>query len=184
MDPIIFLDAANELMKWPMFPYFDVAHFIMTAMYLREDLSSGCHAFTRKHVFACWISFMFSAFAGNFLACFLLGEPIIGALKSTNHILVATAVWYAIFYMPADFVYKICKFLPVKIIIAFMKEIIRCKKINDGVTHAAAIYPNSYLIMVIIGTVKGNGASLMKLFERMLRGQWTPNNIEFLQPSL
>ena len=62
---------------------------------------------------------------------------------------------YVIFYSPFDIVYKICKFLPCKIVVAIMKEIIRCKKINDGVAHAASIYPNSYLIMIIIGTVKG-----------------------------
>lgn len=62
---------------------------------------------------------------------------------------------YLIFYSPFDIVYKICKFLPIKIVIAMMKEVIRCKKINDGVGHAAHLYPNSYLIMVIIGTVKG-----------------------------
>lgn len=60
------------------------------------------------------------------------------------------------FYSPFDIVYKLCKFLPIKIVIAIMKEIIRCKKIHDGVTHAANLYPNSYLIMVMIGTVKGN----------------------------
>lgn len=46
--------------------------------------------------------------------------------------------------------------MPFKIIFAAMKEVIRCKKVYDGVVHAAKIYPNGYLIMVIIGTVKGN----------------------------
>lgn len=36
-----------------------------------------------------------------------------------------------------------------------MKEVIRCKKVHDGVIHAAKIYPNGYLIMVVIGTIKG-----------------------------
>lgn len=36
-----------------------------------------------------------------------------------------------------------------------MKEVIRCKKVHDGVVHAAKIYPNGFLIMVIIGTIKG-----------------------------
>lgn len=41
MDPIIFLDVANELTKLKMFPYFDIAHFVVTCLYLREDLSTG-----------------------------------------------------------------------------------------------------------------------------------------------
>lgn len=31
----------------------------------------------------------------------------------------------------------------------------RCKKVYDGVTHAAKLYPNAYLIMILIGTLKG-----------------------------
>ncbi|KAH9517859.1 Trimeric intracellular cation channel type B, variant 2 [Dermatophagoides farinae] len=92
MDPIIFLDLANELTQLKMYPYFDVAHFIVTGLYLRDDLSTGCHVFSRKHPFACWISFMLSAFAGNILSAFLLGEPIVSSFKSTNHIILATAV--------------------------------------------------------------------------------------------
>jgi hypothetical protein len=31
----------------------------------------------------------------------------------------------------------------------------RCKKVYDGVTHAAKLYPNAYVIMILIGTLKG-----------------------------
>lgn len=54
----------------------------------------GHHAFSRKHPLACWISCMFSVFAGNILASFLLGEPIVNAFKSTDHIAVASCVWF------------------------------------------------------------------------------------------
>lgn len=30
----------------------------------------------------------------------------------------------------------------------------------------AKVYPNGYLIMIIVGTVKGNGAAFLKLLER------------------
>lgn len=65
-----------------------------------------------------------------------------------------------------------------------MKEVYRCKKVYDGVTHAAKLYPNAYLIMIIIGTLKGNGAGFTRLFERLIRGVWTPTAMEFMQPSL
>jgi len=38
--------------------------------------------------------------------------------------------------------------------------------------------------MVLIGAVKGNGEAFMKIFERLIRGVWTPEAIEFLRPSL
>lgn len=126
---------------------------------------------------------MVSIFAGAMLASFLLGEPILAALKNQNSLLMATAVWYLIFYSPFDIVYKVCKFLPIKLVIASMKEVMRCKKVHDGVVHAAKIYPNAYLIMIIIGVIKGNGAAFLKVFERLLRGVWTPSVIELMQPS-
>jgi len=33
--------------------------------------------------------------------------------------------------------------------------IFSCKKVHDGVLHAAKLYPNAYIIMVLIGTLKG-----------------------------
>ncbi|XP_037556900.1 trimeric intracellular cation channel type 1B.1 [Dermacentor silvarum] len=183
MDPEMFLDVANQVAKLKMYPYFDIAHCIITCLYLREDLGAGSQLFSRKHPMSCWISSMFSIFAGGILSAFLLGEPVLGALKNNQQILLATAVWYAIFYSPFDIVYKICKFFPCKLVIALMKEVTRCKKVHDGVMHAAKIYPNSYLIMVIIGVVKGNGSSFLKIFERLLRGFWTPGAMEIMQPS-
>ena len=60
------------------------------------------------------------------------------------------------FYSPFDIFYKITHFMPCKVIFACMKEVIRCKKVHDGVAHAAKIYPSGYLIMAMIGTIKGN----------------------------
>ena len=54
----------------------------------------------------------------------------------------------------------------------------------DGVSHSLKVYPSAYLIALIVGTVKGNGAGFLKIFERLMRGVWTPNAIEILQPSL
>ncbi|CAG2115596.1 unnamed protein product [Medioppia subpectinata] len=183
MDPEAFLEMANQVTKLRMYPYFEVAHAVISCLYIREDLSAGCVAFSRKHPFSCWVSCMVSIFAGNILSSFLLAEPILGAFKNTNQLLLATAVWYLMFYSPFDIIYKLCKLLPIKIVFASMKEVIRCKKVSDGVLHAAKLYPNGFLIMIIIGTIKGNGSAFLKLIERTLRGVWTPNAIEFLAPT-
>uniref|UniRef100_A0A646QF42 TICCTA n=1 Tax=Hemiscolopendra marginata TaxID=943146 RepID=A0A646QF42_9MYRI len=183
MDPEAFLDLANQVTKLKMYPYFEIAHAVITCMYVRDDLAGGTQLFSRKHPLSCWLSSMISIFAGGLLANWLLGEPILSAVKNNNQIVLATVVWYLIFYSPFDFVYKICKFLPIKIILSALKEVIRCKKVHDGVIHAAKLYPNSYLIMIVIGTVKGNGSGILKVFERLIRGMWTPSTVEFMQPS-
>ena len=60
----------------------------------------------------------------------------------------------------------------------------RAKKVFDGVNHAAKMFPNAYVIMIIIGAVKGNGEAFVRVGERLLRGVWTPEAVEFLRPSL
>lgn len=183
MDPEAFLDLANQVTKLKMFPYFDIAHSVLCALAVREDLGPGAQAFSRKHPMSCWLSTMLVVFAGGMLCNGLLGEPILAPLKNTPQLMVATVVWYIVFYTPFDIGYKLAKFLPVKVVFSAMKEVYRCKKVYDGVTHAAKLYPNAYVIMILIGTLKGNGAGFTKLIERLIRGVWTPTAMEFMQPS-
>ncbi|XP_022661606.1 trimeric intracellular cation channel type 1B.1-like isoform X1 [Varroa jacobsoni] len=183
MDPETFLEIANHVSKLKMYPYFELAHCIVTLLYLREDLGTGSQLFSRKHPLSCWVSSMFSIYAGGIFAALLLGEPVLAVLKSNQSLILATACWYLIFYSPFDIVYKFCKILPIKLAIALAKEVTRAKKVHDGVHHAAKIYPSAYIIMVIIGVVKGNGTSFLKVFERLLRGFWTPQAMEIMQPS-
>lgn len=183
MDPEAFLDLANQVVKMKMYPYFDVAHSLLCALAVREDLGSGAQAFSRKHPLALWLSTMLMVFSGGMVANLLLGEPMIAPIKNSPQLAIATIVWYVVFYTPFDIGYKIGKFLPVKLVASAMKEIYRCKKIHDGVSHAAKLYPNAYVIMILIGTLKGNGAGFTKLFERLIRGAWTPTAMEFMQPT-
>lgn len=76
------------------------------------------------------------------------------------------------------------KFVPVKMVCEALKEVYRAKQVHDGVGHAAKLFPNAYLVMIIIGTVKGHGEAFMRLIERLARGLWTPESVEFLRPSL
>ena len=41
--------------------------------------------------------------------------------------------------------------------------IVRAKKVHDGVTHAAKLFPNAYIVMIAIGAIKGNGAGFVKV---------------------
>lgn len=130
MDPEAFLDMANQVIKLKMFPYFDIAHSLLCALAVREDLGAGAQAFLRKHPLARWLSTMLMIFAGGMVANGLLGEPILAPLKNSPQLYVATLVWYIVFYTPFDIGYKVGKFLPVKVVASAMKEIYRCKKVS------------------------------------------------------
>jgi hypothetical protein len=62
---------------------------------------------------------------------------------------------YVINFCPFDLVYKLCKFLPFKLLLCMLKEVQRSHKIYHGVIHTAKLYPNSYFLIVLIGTIKG-----------------------------
>lgn len=174
MDPENFLQIADQVSKLNMFPYFELAHCLVMCAYFKDELQQGAHLFSRKHPICCWASCMLSIYGGQMLVACLLGEPILAVFKNSNSLLVATGSWYLIFYMPFDLGYKIFKFLPVKIILATMKEIMRCHKVHQGVLHAAKIYPSGYLIMVICGTLKGNGSAFLNVIGRLMRGSPLP----------
>lgn len=107
MDPEAFLDMANQVIKLKMFPYFDIAHSLLCALAVREDLGPGAQAFSRKHPLACWLSTMLVTFSGGMIANGLLGEPILAPLKNSPQLYVATVVWYLVFYTPFDIGYKV-----------------------------------------------------------------------------
>ena len=49
MDPEAFLDLANQVVKLKMFPYFDIAHSVLCALHVREDLGPGKRKKSRRN---------------------------------------------------------------------------------------------------------------------------------------
>ncbi|CAC5410944.1 TMEM38 [Mytilus coruscus] len=173
MDPQTFLDIATTVTKLKMYPYFDIAHFVLMCMAVRDDIPQGTPGspiFSRKHPLSLWLSSMLLCFGGGIIANMLLGEPLIVPLKDHRAILTATAVWYLVNYSPFDIVYKVAKFLPFKLVICGLKEVQRAHKVYHAVVHTMKIYPSA-------------GSGFMKNFERLIRGFWIPGSNELLQPS-
>ena len=55
---------------------------------------------------------------------------------------------YVVFYLPFDVGYKALKFMPVRLMCEALKEVYRAKMVHDGVSHAAKLFPNAYIVMV------------------------------------
>lgn len=111
--------------------------------------------FPRRHPFSCWLSSMLMCFSGSILTNFLLGESPIKDFLQHQHLLLATICWYLVFYSPIDFVASALRFLPIRILIVVAKEIHRTKRIFDGVHSTLVLYPEGYIIVVLIGAMKG-----------------------------
>jgi len=189
MDPQTYMDVATVVTKLKMYPYFDVAHYTLMCVAVKEDQpsqqggSSPQQPFSRRHPLSSWISSMLICFAGGIVANLLLGEPLIAPFKDHQSILTATICWYLVNYSPFDLVYKLVKLLPCYLALSILKETQRAHKVYHGVLVAAKLYPSSYLVIIIIGTIKGAGSGIMKSFDRLIRGIWIPGSNEVLQPT-
>lgn len=174
------------LLTIKLFPYFDIAHYILMCLVVREDIhlyQTSIPNFHKRHPLACYMSSMLLCFGGPMVTHFLLGEPILDDFKTHQNLLIASVVWYLVFFSPFDLFYKVVKFLPVKMVLSACKELQRTRKIYDGVLHGLHLYPNSYVIIVAAGAMKGAGASFLTIIERFNRGLFLPNTGEFLHPS-
>jgi trimeric intracellular cation channel len=74
--------------------------------------------------------------------------------------------------------------LPIKIALSLGKELQRSRKIYDGVSHALHLYPSSYVIIIVVGAMKGAGSGFLSIIDRLNRGIFLPNTNEILHPSL
>ncbi|KAF6097759.1 transmembrane protein 38A [Phyllostomus discolor] len=156
-------------------------YFIVSILYLKYE--PGAVELSRRHPTASWLCAMLHCFGSYILADLLLGEPLIDYFSNNSSVLLASAVWYLIFFCPMDLFYKCVCFLPVKLIFVAMKEVVRVRKIAVGIHHAHHHYHHGWFVMIATGWVKGSGVALMSNFEQLLRGVWKPETNEILHMS-
>lgn len=164
-----------------MFPVFDVAHYWASVMSAREQ--PGALDVSRKSPMACWFSAMLYCFGGGILSSILLAEPPVTFLSNTTNILIASLVWYLVYYFPSDLFYNFSCILPIRVTVAAMKEVTRTWKVLAGVTHAHSHYKDAWLVMIVIGWARAAGGGLISNFEQLVRGVWKPESNEFLKMS-
>ncbi|XP_045145693.1 trimeric intracellular cation channel type A [Echinops telfairi] len=136
---------------------------------------------SRCHPIASWLCAMLHCFGSYILADLLLGEPLIDYFSNNSSVLLASAVWYLIFFCPLDLFYKCVCFLPVKLIFVAMKEVVRVRKIAVGIHHAHHHYHHGWLLQTSLPA--GSGVALMSNVEQLLRGVWKPETNELLHMS-
>nr|XP_034973054.1 trimeric intracellular cation channel type A [Zootoca vivipara] len=146
-------DLAAAFARLPVFPVFDLGYFVVSILYLKYE--KGAVELSRQSPFASWVCAMLYCFGSYILADLLLGEAPVDYFSNNASVLLATAVWYLTFYCPLNIFYKCVSFLPVKLVFVAMKEVVRVRKIAAGVHHAHHQYHNGWLVMVIVGFVKG-----------------------------
>ncbi|KAM4719199.1 trimeric intracellular cation channel type B isoform 1-T3 [Anableps anableps] len=179
---MLYLDELSHgLANLSMFPYFDIAHYIVSVMALREQ--PGALDVSRVSPLACWFSSMLYCFGGAVLSGIMLSEPLVSPLSNGTSVLLASIVWYLIFYCPMDVAYSCANLLPIRLVLSGMKEVTRTWKVLGGVTQAHERYKDSLLVMIAIGWARGAGGGLISNFEQLVRGVWKPETNELLKMS-
>ncbi|NXC28347.1 T38BA protein, partial [Campylorhamphus procurvoides] len=165
----------------PMFPFFDLAHYVASVVALKEQ--RGAVEVSVRSPLACWFSAMLYCFGGSVLSSLMLAEPPIAFLAKGTNILLASSVWYLVFYCPQDAFCRCFSFLPLRLVVAGMKEVTRTWKITAGIAHADSHFKDAWLVMVAVGWARGAGGGLISNFEQLVRGVWKPETNELLKMS-
>ncbi|XP_023583188.1 trimeric intracellular cation channel type B isoform X2 [Trichechus manatus latirostris] len=140
-----------------MFPFFDIAHYLVSLMAMKRQ--PGAVTVAWKNPFSSWFTAMLHCFGGGILSCILLAEPPVRFLANNTNILLASSIWYIIFFCPCDLVCQAYSFLPVQLLAAGMKEVTRTWKIV------------------------GAGGTIITNFEQLIKGTWKPEADEWLKMS-
>ncbi|NWX83333.1 T38BA protein, partial [Nothoprocta pentlandii] len=164
-----------------MFPFFDLAHYVASVVALKEQ--RGAVEVSVRSPVACWFSAMLSCFGGSVLSSLMLAEPPVAFLAKGTNVLLASSVWYLVFYCPQDIFCRCFAFLPLRLLVAGMKEVTRTWKITSGVAHADSHFKNAWLVMIAVGWARGAGGGLISNFEQLVRGVWKPETNELLKMS-
>ncbi|NXX82380.1 T38BB protein, partial [Urocolius indicus] len=167
--------------RLPMFPFFDLAHYVASVVALKEQ--RGAVEIAVRSPIACWFSAMLHCFGGSVLSSLMLAEPPVAFLANSRNVLLASSVWYLVFYFPQDMFYQWFAFLPLRLLVAGMKEVTRTWKITAGIAHADSHFKDAWLVMVAVGWARGAGGGLISNFEQLVRGVWKPETNELLKMS-
>ena len=128
---------------------------------------------------------MATCFAGGILVGIVCGEPLFTDIfESPVKLLVASLLWFLIFYSPRDFFYKLSVHKAVKTPLALLKGLYYPKKLLAGIKHARRVYKGGFLAAILVAVLKGNGSGVIKPFSRFLRGKIYPELIESMKPSV
>lgn len=68
---------------------------------------------------------------------------------------------YLVFYCPEDMFYRCFSLMPLRLLVAGMKEVTRTWKITDGIEHANTVYKDAWLVMIAVGWARGNMHSIL-----------------------
>ncbi|KAI5739071.1 hypothetical protein M8J77_014596 [Diaphorina citri] len=156
----------------PLTILFDIVDYTLGASFVRDQL------YVKRHYgmpLCCWLHSMLVIFASGILSNVLLGKSVLMPFQTVN-VLLATCIWYLVFYSPCDIGYRVIQHSSVYTGLYILHEVHRYHKIDTRIQYVRQLFPDGYFIMVIVGTVSGNATGFARMLQDMVRGLWTPEH--------
>ncbi|CAK8680754.1 trimeric intracellular cation channel type B-A-like [Clavelina lepadiformis] len=151
------------------------AHFSVVILGIKQTWGETQ---SRSQPFATWFMSMICCFGGGCLVHVFVGKPLLTPFTNTEMVILATIVWWLVFYAPADLFHSFLQPTPVKIVFLFLKEMLRTRKIMKGVALAREVYPSSLLLCTALGMLGACGGGFIKNTALLLRATWNQESIK------
>jgi len=176
MEAGVFTSLSLALTSTPAWPWLWLPHCILSCLAARTRLG-GRSALLQSAPLSCYLVSLLYTYPGGILSQLLLARSPLAILAQPAQFAAFTAVWYLVCYTPL--VPRLPG--PALLLALLAQDLQRIGLVSAGVRAALALYPNTFLIPVLVATVKSSGFMLVKYYEHILlhgldRGFSLPNH--------
>ncbi|KAH8283324.1 hypothetical protein KR054_003175 [Drosophila jambulina] len=182
------------LKQLPQHLIFRILHFSLISQQLRDELGERAGAggvrpkgdFSKAlewQPFALWLSNILLNYAGDIMGNLLLGLLPLEPLCNISDVLLSSLIWYCIFYCPYDLGHDLASSAGFRILATTMSTISQLQLIDKGVHQASQVYNNAIVPMLIVGTVMGSGAEVLKPMAGILINRCQKNQLAYIKIS-
>ncbi|XP_052843781.1 trimeric intracellular cation channel type B isoform X2 [Drosophila gunungcola] len=184
------MNARLILKQLPNHLIFRILHYSLVSQQLRDELGVGAGSSRLKkggskllewQPFALWLANLLLNYAGDALGNLLLGSLPLEPLCNTADILLCSVIWYCFFYCPFDLAYDLASTMAFRILATALSTISQIQLIDRGVHLAGKVYENAPVPMLIVGTVMGSGAEILKPVASLLINRCQHNQSAYLK---
>nr|XP_016931918.1 trimeric intracellular cation channel type 1B.2 isoform X1 [Drosophila suzukii] len=187
------MNARLILKQLPNLLIFRILHYSQISQQLRDELVVSAGSFRLKgrgskalewQPFVLWLANLLLNYAGDILGNILLGSLPLEPLCNTADILLCSFICrYCIFYFPFDLAHALASTKAFRVLTTAMSTISQVQLIDRGVHLAGQVYGNAPVPMLIVGTVMGSGAEVLKPVASLLINRCQHNQMAYLKLS-
>ncbi|KAH8384297.1 trimeric intracellular cation channel type B [Drosophila serrata] len=188
------MNDRSILKQLPKHLIFRILHFSLISQQLRDELggrAGGGEVRTKEDFskalewqpFALWLSNILLNYAGDIMGNLLLGLLPLEPLCDVSDVLLSSLIWYCIFYCPFDLGHDLANSIGFRFLATTMSTISQLQLIERGVHQAGQVYNNAIVPMLIVGTVMGSGAEVLKPMAGILINRCQQNQLAYIKMS-